>query len=339
MPGLRPGGTAPEAFERGIENLGTALRTTFGQIPSSRRSRQPVVWRLRRFRKPPCGFAPLLLALAIALPVHAQPATTTIPQSALDGRCCGERALADRTGWNVVESPTTEVGPRTGSEADARARNGRRRKFKGAADKVIWTEPVTFPKWCAAANAPTCSARTRSRWSSPRSATALAERWRAEVVRFPDLAVGRRARRFARGQDRLRRLPDAALSRRPRLRRRRWRRRHPRQGPSAAIRKGAIGFSCVRLAPTPRAPHTGMTGSRTGWKPIPSAALSTIDAAQLSRLHRARPAHANRSPSTAVSRATTPRMIGEISGHAARWDEVGAGSGGHLIPGTRHRRD
>ena len=93
-------------------------------------------------------FAPLLLALAIALPVHAQPATTTIPQSALDkADALRERALADRTGWNVVESLTTEVGPRlAGSEADARGGMGEGEVPALGYDKV-WTEPVTFPKW------------------------------------------------------------------------------------------------------------------------------------------------------------------------------------------------
>ena len=94
-------------------------------------------------------FAPLLLALAIALPVHAQPATTTIPQSALDkADALRERALADRTGWNVVESLTTEVGPRlAGSEADARAVEWAKAKFKELGYDKVWTEPVTFPKW------------------------------------------------------------------------------------------------------------------------------------------------------------------------------------------------
>src|SRR3546814_3961059 len=56
-------------------------------------------------------------------------------------------------------------------------------------------------------------------------------------------------------------------------------------GPSAAIRKGAIGF-LMRSAGTDksRAPHTGNTGFDDGLTPIPSAALSTIDADQLARL-------------------------------------------------------
>ena len=42
-----------------------------------------------------------------------------------------ERALADNTGWKVVESLTTEVGPRmAGSEADARAVAWAEAKFK-----------------------------------------------------------------------------------------------------------------------------------------------------------------------------------------------------------------
>ena len=50
-------------------------------------------------------------------------ADTSIPAAAMSqAATLREQALADKTGWNVVESLTTEVGPRmAGSEADARA--------------------------------------------------------------------------------------------------------------------------------------------------------------------------------------------------------------------------
>ena len=74
-----------------------------------------------------------LLALAlspVALAADETPAPTTrIPDAALQTAAqLRERALTDSTGWNVVESLTTEVGPRlAGSEADARAVHGAKR--------------------------------------------------------------------------------------------------------------------------------------------------------------------------------------------------------------------
>src|SRR5690606_12876661 len=59
-----------------------------------------------------------------------------------------ERALADTTAWRVVESLTTEIGPRlAGSEADARAVAWAQAKFRELGYDRVWTEPVTFPRW------------------------------------------------------------------------------------------------------------------------------------------------------------------------------------------------
>src|SRR4249919_2374505 len=91
---------------------------------------------------------PLLLATLAWLPAHAAQ-QTRIPETALATAAqLRERALADDTGWKVVESLTTEVGPRlAGSEADARAVQWAVAKFKQLGFDKVWTEPVTFPKW------------------------------------------------------------------------------------------------------------------------------------------------------------------------------------------------
>jgi len=75
----------------------------------------------------------LALASSLALlaaPAFAAPAVTTAlpPASLATAAQLREQALADTTGWQVVESLTTEIGPRiAGSEADARAVPGPRR--------------------------------------------------------------------------------------------------------------------------------------------------------------------------------------------------------------------
>ena len=92
-------------------------------------------------------FATAVIAtLLLAAPLAAAE-TTRIPEAAL-ARAEGLRAqaLADDTAWRVIESLTTEVGPRlAGSEADARAVAWAKAKFAELGYERIWTEPVTFP--------------------------------------------------------------------------------------------------------------------------------------------------------------------------------------------------
>ena len=289
-------------------------------------------------------FAPLpfALAFAFALPVQAQsPAATTIPQSALDqADALRERALADRTGWNVVESLTTEVGPRmAGSEADARAVEWAKAKFRALGYDRVWTEPVTFPNWVRRGE----RADVLGAHAQPLVVSALGNSpggtVEGEVVRFPDLAA-------------LDAAPEGSLAGKIAFvdyRMQRYRDGHDYgaaggggvrgKGPSAAIRKGAIGF-LMRSAGTDmsRAPHTGMTAFDAGLTPVPSAALSTIDAEQLARLLAL-------DPRTRVRLAldcgiegeyTSQNVIGEISGRGLLKDEVVL-MGGHLDswdPGT-----
>lgn len=281
------------------------------------------------------------LALAFAASAHAQDRQTTIPQSALDRvDALRERALADRTGWNVVESLTTEVGPRlAGSEADARAVEWAKAKFKALGYDRVWTEPVTFPKWVRRSE----RADVVGAHAQPLVVTALGNSpggtVEAQVVRFPDLAS-------------LDAAPEGSLAGRIAFvdyRMQRYRDGHDYgvaggggvrgKGPSAAIRKGAIGF-LMRSAGTDmtRAPHTGMTAFDAGLEPIPSAALSTIDAEQLARLLAL-------DPRTRVRLALdcgiegeyiSQNVIGEIAGRGSRKDEVVL-MGGHLDswdPGT-----
>jgi len=285
--------------------------------------------------------ASLLLALAIALPAHAQQATTTIPQSALDEvPALRERALADRTGWKVVESLTTEVGPRmAGSEADARAVEWAKAKFRQLGYDKVWTEPVSFPVWVRRGE----RAEVLGAHAQPLVVTALGNSpggtVEGEVVRFPDLAAlnaepdGSPAGTIAFVDYRMQRYRDGhdyGVAGGGGIR---------GKGPSAAIRKGAIGF-LMRSAGTDmsRAPHTGATDFDNGLKPIPSAALSTIDAEQLARL-------VVLDPHTRVRLAldcgmggeyTSQNVIGEITGRGPHKDEVVL-MGGHLDswdPGT-----
>jgi hypothetical protein len=226
-----------------------------------------------------------------------------------------------------------------GSEADARAVEWAKAKFKALGYDKVWTEPVTFPKWVRRSE----RADVLGAHAQPLAVTALGNSpggtVEGEVVRFPDLAAldaapeGSLAGKIA--------FVDYTMQR--------YRDGHDYgvaggggirgKGPSAAIRKGAIGF-LMRSAGTDmsRAPHTGMTGFDEGLKPIPSAALSTIDAAQLARLVAL-------DPHTRVRLSldcgiegdyTSQNVIGEITGHGPHRHEVVL-LGGHLDswdPGT-----
>ena len=99
----------------------------------------------------PTTLAAAVLAFTLGAVQAAQPTDvqTKIAQSSIDHATqLRERALNDDTGYKVVESLTTEVGPRmAGSEADARAVAWAVAKFKALGYDKVWTEPVTFPKW------------------------------------------------------------------------------------------------------------------------------------------------------------------------------------------------
>ena len=104
-------------------------------------------------------------------------------------------------------------------------------------------------------------------------------------------------------------------------------------GPSAAIRKGAIGY-VMRPAGTDwhRNPHTGITRYDEGLTPIPAAALANPDADQLARLLALGPVQLRLALDVGWDgEYTSQNVIGEITG--AQGDGVDAEVvviGGHL---------
>ena len=269
----------------------------------------------------------------LAAPAFAAPRTTTLPPASLATAAqLRDQALADDTGWKVVESLTTEIGPRiAGSEADARAVAWAEAKFKALGFDKVWKEPVTFPKWERRSE----HAAVTGRNPQPLQITALGGSpggtVEAEVVRFADLAALQSAPAgslkgkiafvdyqmlpFRDGRDYGR--GGAIRS----------------KGPSEAIRKGAVGF-LMRSAGTDshRVPHTGITRFDDGLTPVPSAALSVPDADQLARLL----ARGSTTVKVALDcgwdgTATSHNVIGEITGSgAARSRKEVVLIGGHL---------
>jgi Zn-dependent M28 family amino/carboxypeptidase len=281
---------------------------------------------------------------------------THIPDAALrTAEQLRQQALTDATGWNVVESLTTEVGPRlAGSEADARAVEWAKAKFQALGFDRVWTEPVTFPKWERRAE----SAHVLGRHAQPLQISALggspAGTVEAEVVRFASLQALQDAPadslagkiafvdyQMTAARDGSGYGPGGAVR---------------SKGPSEAIRKGAIGF-VMRSAGTDshRLPHTGITRFDEGLVPVPSAALSVPDANQLARLvalgsTRIRLSldcgwdgqYISHNVIGEITGSTLPQEVVVIGAHLDSWDlgtgavDDGAGIGitmaaGHLI--------
>jgi carboxypeptidase Q len=285
----------------------------------------------------------LSLVAAIALAVSstafaATPSGAGIPETHIPDKAFAhagplrDATLQDGTAWQVLESLTTEIGPRlAGSEADARAVRWAEAKFKALGYDKVWLQPVTFPKWVRRSE----SAAVVGDHAQPLTLTALggspAGTVEAQVVRFADLAAleaapaGSLAGKIAFVDYRMERARDGSgYGPGSRVRSR---------GPSAAIRAGAAAF-VMRSAGTDshRNPHTGITRFDEGLTPIPSAALSVPDADQLTRLLAL-----NKPIRLRVALdcgwdgiATSHNVIGEVTGnHRTLRNEVVV-IGGHL---------
>lgn len=245
-----------------------------------------------------------------------------------------DQALQDGTAWAVVESLTTEVGPRlAGSEADARAVRWAEAKFKALGYDKVWLEPVTFPRWVRRGESGEVVGAHGQRLHLTALGGSVGGEVEAEVVRFADLAAleaapaGSLAGKIAFIDYRMARARDGSgYGSGSRVRSR---------GPSAAIRAGAIGY-VMRSAGTDshRNPHTGNTRYDAGLTPIPAAALSNPDADQLARLlaletSRTTPVRVRmRLDCGFDGEAQSFNVIGEVTG-SRRPDEVVA-IGGHL---------
>ncbi|HZH43248.1 MAG TPA: M28 family peptidase [Lysobacter sp.] len=248
----------------------------------------------------------------------AAPRETRIPDTAMATAAqLRERALGSDLAYRIVESLTTEVGPRlAGSEADARAVAWAQAKFHELGFDKVWLEPVTFPKWERRGE----SAVVLGPHAQPLAITALGGSpggtVEAEIVRFADFAAleaapaGSLAGKIAFVDYPMTRARDGSdYAHGSRIRTR---------GPSAAIRKGAIGF-LMRSAGTDshRMPHTGITRYDDGLTPVPSAALAAPDAEQLARLLQRGPVRVRLSLDCGwTGQATSHNVIGEIRGRS-----------------------
>lgn len=277
------------------------------------------------------GVLGVLLALCLCLPAHAQPATSrALGETAARVR---DRALSGSGAYDILESLTTEVGPRVaGSPAFARAKDWAIAKLTSLGFKNVHAEAFTIPAWSRGSE----SAEVTAPFPQPLVVTGLGrsvatppQGIEAEIALFPTFEA-------------LQAAPAGSLKGKIAVltermgptnsptgygTANRWR----RKGPVEAAKKGAVAFLIRSLATNDtRDPHSGALNYDDDVPKIPSAALSGIDTDQLKRMaRRGKPirVHLTLRP-TLTPNAATWNVVGEIPG-TARPDEVVLVSG-HL---------
>ena len=283
---------------------------------ASRRRRHPVVFTLA------------LIAGSLA-PV-AMAADDTALDPALEA--LRDHALQGNLAYELVESLTTEVGPRLpGSPGDERAQDWAEAKMKALGFDRVWREPAEIPHWKRRHE----RAAVLGEYAQPLQITALGHSigtggpLDAEVVELADIKALK-----AIDDDRLkgkiafinyrmtRAVNGAGYSHAADGR---------SDGPSEAARRGAVAL-LLRSVGTDshRLPHTGNTRRPDDIHSIPAAALSNPDADQLHRLLSREPALQLRLDIDVGfdGSTTTHNVIGELRGREP--DSGIVVLGGHL---------
>lgn len=233
----------------------------------------------------------LLLACALVLPYVAlaeTPAAQLSEDSLALAAQLRETALAGSGAFEMVESLTTEVGPRlAGSEADARALAWAVATFGKLGFDTVYTEPVTFPTWRRGHE----RAEVISPFPQPLHVSALGysvgtgdKPIQAEVIEFANVkeleaaAETSLAGKIAYVSNRMQRTRGAegygeAVA--------------ARGAASIAAQRGAVAYLLRSIGTdNDRFPHTGVMRYKEGVRQIPAAALSNPDADLLSHMLR-----------------------------------------------------
>lgn len=278
--------------------------------------------------KPPVSLL-LAAALGAALPARAQDPSPRLA-------ALGERAQADRTAWRLVESLTTEVGPRpVGTPAMARARDWALARLTALGFANVHAEPFTARAWIRGAESAEIVGPAPQRLrilglsgSAPTPKGGLV----AQAAVFPTYQAmlaqpaGALAGKIAVVTQPMARTQDgsgygAALAQRA-------------HGATEAARRGAVGYLVRSLSTADtRLPHAGYAD----YAGIPAAALSPPDAEQLERLAAlGKPITLRLAMSSRVEAAAPSwNVVGEIRGRERPDDVIVVG--GHLDswdPGT-----
>ncbi len=263
-----------------------------------------------------------------AAPALAQPDSLAM----MTGRL-RDRAMSGSGAYDILESLTTEVGPRpAGSPAIARAKDWAIAKMTSLGFSNVHAEPFTIWAWFKGVE----TAEVTAPFPQPMVITGLGGSVatppggvEAEIVLFStfDALVSAPANSLTGKIAVLTQRMGSNESATGYGTANRWRRR----GASEAAKRGAVGFMLRSLATnTDRAPHSGAMNYEEGVAKIPAAALSSPDADQLERMaRRGKPIRMKFTLlPTYLPEATTWNVVGEIPGRVTP-DEVVLVSG-HL---------
>jgi Zn-dependent M28 family amino/carboxypeptidase len=273
----------------------------------------------------------LSLSIACALLALSRPAFAD-PQAAARLR---DQALGDDTAWTILESLTTEIGPRpAGSPAAARARDWGVAKLTALGFSNVHVEPFAKAAWLRGAESgeivgpyPQRLALIGLGNSIPTPAAGLT----AEVVVFDSLAALKAAptdcctgkivlvnQPMTRTQDIMGYATAVAA----------------RSAAPEAARRGAVAYLVRSISTsTNRSPHAGaMRPSPAGATQIPAAALGVPDADLLEHMAARGPVKVHLSLQSHVENTTAWTVSGEmpgsdphagvivIGGHVDSWD-------------------
>jgi len=273
-------------------------------------------------------FRHLLTAAAVSAlmgaAAHAQDARTA--------EALRDKALLDRTAWDITEDLTTTIGPRVvGSPAMVRAKDWGVAKFKALGFTNIKVEEFSKPSWTRGAESAQLVApypmkldiiglgRTVPTPAGGVEAEVALFKTYAEMIAAPQSAVKGKivviTQPMVRAQDGAG-YGIAGISR--------------RSGPVEAGKRGAVGLLIRSISTSDSSvPHTGVTAFGDDVVSIPSAALGVPEAEQLERLAAKGPLRIRLDLASTVDPADVAWNIsGEIKG-SEKPDEVLV-VGGHL---------
>ncbi|SHH79789.1 M28 family peptidase [Ferrimonas marina] len=276
--------------------------------------------------------------LALALASSAAAATPFSADTLSHAQSLRQHAMSSDHAFEVVESLTTEVGPRlAGSDGDARAVAWAKARFEAMGFDHVRLEPVTIPHW----ERGYADARVTLPFPQPLVITALGNSVgtpeggiEAPIVRFATLAdleaadpaevkgklafIDHRMERFKDGRG----YGPVVKAR--------------GQGAVAAAKKGAAGLLLRSVSTSAhRFAHTGVMRYVDGVAKIPAVAISGPDADQLTRMLQRDPKIQVKLELEAMDHGETTsyNVIGEITGqsqpeeivligaHLDSWDE------------------
>lgn len=243
-----------------------------------------------------------------------------------------DKALLDRTAWEITEDLTTTIGPRlVGSPAMARAKDWGVAKLKALGFTDVKVEPFAKPSWTRGEESAELVAPYPMKLSIVglgRTVPTPPEGVEAEVALFktfaelmaaPESAVKGKivviTQPMVRTQD-ASGYGVAGVSR--------------RVGPTEAAKRGAVAVLIRSISTSDSTvPHTGVTAFGDGVSTVPSAALGVPEAEQLERLAKKGPLRIKlKLASTTDPNGVAWNISGEIKG-SEKPDEVIV-IGGHL---------